>query len=95
MHMKKLDLYGFRVTYGKERKGPHSAKIYDNTSNSYFTPIKWIKGCETNDDILLSIGFEVAILVLAEVSPSTVFDGKTQIIDHTNIRKLGDKEEQS
>uniref|UniRef100_A0A6M3MDZ8 Uncharacterized protein n=1 Tax=viral metagenome TaxID=1070528 RepID=A0A6M3MDZ8_9ZZZZ len=93
MHMKKLNLCGFRVNYGKERNGPYSACIYDNTSNSYFIPIKRIKGCETNDDILLRIGFEVALLTLAEVSPDVDFNGKTQIIDYSDTRKVGDKEE--
>ena len=91
MHMIKTSLDGFRVTYGKERNGPYSARIYDSSTESYFTPIKYVKGCETKEEVLLRIGFEICDLIKNEVSPFETYEGKTRVISYDRL--MGDKEE--
>ena len=83
MHMMKLNFNGFRVTYGKSRNGPYSARIYSGNENgAYFTPIKWIVDCETKEEILINIGFEICDLVKQEVDPTVPYQGDTQVIGH-------------
>lgn len=83
MLMRKITLDGFRVSYGKVRGGPFEARIYDSASTSYLWCLKWITGCATEKEILLRIGFEIAVLVLNEVDPSVQYKGVTQKIDYS------------
>ncbi len=84
MHMMRLNYNGFDVTYGKERNGPYSARIYPTLERgTYLNAIKWITGCNTKEEILLCIGFEVCDLIKSEVDPTIPFRGNTQVLNYS------------
>ena len=64
--MRNMMLSGWRVCYGKRPNRPYEASIID-PSNSIV--IKSISNCANEKEMYIQIGYELAVLDLAEIRP--------------------------
>ena len=71
--MRWMNLSGWRVLYGKRRNRSYQASFYPPNSN---TAIKSIVDCESKQELLIKIGYELAVLDMAEVRPDHLMGDK-------------------
>ena len=69
--MRWMNLSGWRILYGKRKNRPYQASFYPPNSN---TAVKSIVDCESEQELLIKIGYELAVLDMAEVRPVRLLD---------------------
>lgn len=69
--MRWMNLSGWRVLYGKRRNRPYEASFYPPSSN---IAVKSIDDCESEQELFIKIGYELAVLDMAEVHPVRLID---------------------